>query len=603
MATATKIPPAPKWDLESIFPGGSASPKLKEFRGTLRANLEKLTIQFKNLPPALSNATLGQWKEFVITLQKTGEELELLRSFSSCLLAQNVADEGAGIVGSEADELSSVWDKAKAGFAALAAKQADPIWKELVGQDGVAEVAFFLNEVRDDAREKMPSELENLALTLAVNGYHAWNRLYDKMAGDLRVEFEVEGEKKQISLGQLATYMDNPDRSVRQRAFEKLTEAWKSRADLAAMALNAQAGFRLSLYDQRGWNSTRHEPLKLNRLKQETLDAMWHVIGQNSARLKPYIETKKKVLGIDKFRWYDESVACDKSERKFPYDEAVEFIVENTGTFSTHLSDFCRMATSKRWIEAEDRAGKAGGGFCTFLGLHRQSRIFMTYAGTYENLMTLSHELGHAYHSYVLADRPFFSMWYPMGLAETASIFNELLTTDAALAHAKSNDEKLMLTDQVLGQAYTFFCNIQARYLFDCAFYEERRKGMVPKERLSELMIEAQKKAFGPLLDESGYHPLFWCSKLHFFITDTPFYNFPYTFGYLFAGGVYARAKEEGKSFADKYRALLADTGSMTTEQVAMKHLGVDLTREDFGVSAVNRSLSQVETFVSLAGK
>jgi oligoendopeptidase F len=96
---------------------------------------------------------------------------------------------------------------------------------------------------------------------------------------------------------------------------------------------------------------------------------------------------------------------------------------------------------------------------------------------------------------------------------------------------------------------------------------------------------------------------MFWASKLHFFITDTPFYNFPYTFGYLFAGGVYARAKEEGKSFADKYRALLADTGGMTTEQLAQKHLGVDLTREDFWVSAVNRSLSQVDTFVGLAGK
>jgi oligoendopeptidase F len=603
MATATKIPAAPTWDLESIFPGGSGSPKLKEFRTTVRANLTKLTDQFKSLPATLDKASLSAWRDFVVALQKTGEELELVRSFSSCLLAQNVADDGAQAIGAEADELSSIWDKAKAGFAAMAAKQTDAAWNDLMGQSEISSVAFFLNEVRDDAREKMSSELETLALGLAVNGYHAWNRLYDKMAGDLRVDFEANGEKKQLSLGQLHTYMDNPDRSIRKKAFDKLVEAWSSRADLAAMALNAQAGFRLSLYENRGWKSTRHEPLKLNRLKQETLDTMWHVIGQNTSRLKPYIEAKKKVLGIDKYRWYDESVACDRSERKFPYDEAVEFIVENAASFSPHLADFCRMATSKRWIEAEDRAGKAAGGFCTFLGLHRQSRIFMTYAGTFENLMTLSHELGHGYHSHVLSDRPYFSMWYPMGLAETASIFNELLTCDAALKQAKSPDEKLMLTDQVLGQAYTFFCNIQSRYLFDCAFYEERRAGVVPRERLNELMIEAQKKAFGSLLDESGYHPMFWASKLHFFITDTPFYNFPYTFGYLFAGGVYARAKDEGKSFADKYRALLADTGGMTTEQLAQKHLGVDLTKEDFWVSAVNRSLSQVDTFVGLAGK
>lgn len=603
MATATKIPPSPTWDLESIFPGGSKSPKLTEFRAKLKQNIADLTERFQKLPITLDSTSATQWREFVLKFQDVGEEFELLRSFASCLIAQNVADAEAQIITSEGDELGSGWDKVKTGLAALAAKQSESAWKEFLAHPDLKDVSFFVNEMRDDAREKMPIEQETLALDLAVNGYHAWNRLYDKMAGDLRVDFEVHGESRNISLGQLHTFMDNPDRKVRQKAFEKLTEAWNSRADLAAMMLNAQAGFRLALYDRRKWNSPRHEPLKLNRLRQESLDAMWSVVEKNTPRLKPYIEAKKKLLGIDKFRWYDESVACDKAERKFSYDEAARFIVENARGFSPHLADFCDRAIKNRWIEAEDRPGKAAGGFCTFLGLHRQTRIFMTYAGTYDNLLTLAHELGHAYHAHVLRERAFFAMWYPMGLAETASIFNEHLTTDAALANAESVDEKLMLVDQVCQQAYSFFGNIYSRYLFDCTFYDERKKGVVAKDRLNEIMTNAQKRAFAGLLDDSGYHPLFWCSKLHFFLTDVPFYNFPYTFGFLFAGGVYARAKEEGKSFADKYRALLSDTGSMTTEQVALKHLGVDLTKEDFWVSAVNRALSKVDTFVELAKK
>ena len=225
----------------------------------------------------------------------------------------------------------------------------------------------------------------------------------------------------------------------------------------------------------------------------------------------------------------------------------------------------------------------------------------MTYANTYENLLTLAHELGHAYHSYVLKDKPYFATIYPMTLAETASIFSELLVTDAAMSASSNKQEKLMLLDQKLQQAYTFFCDIRSRYLFDTKFYAARKNGVINQDGLCEMMLSAQKEAFGQLLDESGYHPLFWASKLHFYITDYPFYNYPYTFGYLFAGGVYDRARAEGSSFAKNYRALLSDTGKMSTEEVAKAHLGVDLGQSSFWESAVERSLSDVDEFVALA--
>jgi len=152
-------------------------------------------------------------------------------------------------------------------------------------------------------------------------------------------------------------------------------------------------------------------------------------------------------------------------------------------------------------------------------------------------------------------------------------------------------------------EGFIMFCNIRARFLFDMAFYEERKKGTVPKERLSELMVQAQKEAFGDILAEDGYHPLFWASKMHFYETGVPFYNFPYTFGYLFAGGLYDMAKKEGTAFADPYKALLADTGSMTTEELARKHLDVDLTDEKFWADAVGRVLMDIGPFVKLAGE
>ena len=202
-----------------------------------------------------------------------------------------------------------------------------------------------------------------------------------------------------------------------------------------------------------------------------------------------------------------------------------------------------------------------------------------------------------------LSDQGLVLTDYPSNLAETASIFSETLVIDAALQHSANDDEKLMLLDQKLQNAMILFCDIYTRYLFELSFYEERRAGVVSKDRLNELMIAAQKRAFCGILDESGYHPLFWCSKLHFYISENPFYNFPYTFGYVFSGGVYDRAKQEGASFAPRYQALLADTGSMSTEDVAKKHLGVDLTREEFWTAAVKRALLPIDDFVALANK
>jgi len=603
MTPITKIPPAPRWEIDSIFPGGSDSPEFAAHRKSVKASIDDITSKFENLPKKLDDSSLNQWTEYILLLQELIENIELAISYPHMLISQNVADDKAHTAEAEGYKYLSEWEKFWTNFNSLALKQDDAAWDKLVSGDQLKTIRFVLDRYREMASKKLSAELESLALDLGVDGYHGWNRIYDKMAGDLRVDFDTDGSSEEMSLGQLATKMSSPDRAERKQAFEKMTEAWKTREDLAAMTLNSQAGFRLALYKRRGWDENLFEPLHQARLSKESLEAMWSVISRETHKLQPYIDAKKKLLGIDKYRWYDEYVTCGQADKLFPYDEAAEFIIENVSSFSKDMADFCRMAIDKKWIEAENRSGKAGGGYCTGTGPLRQARIFMTYAGSYENLLTLAHELGHAYHSWILRDRPFLATDYPMTLAETASIFAETLVNDAAMSKCTDSQEKLMLLDQKLQQPYTMFCNIHCRYLFDVSFYNERKKGVVGKDRLNELMVEAQKKAFGSLLDESGHHPLFWASKLHFFITDAPFYNYPYTFGYLFAGGVYDRAIKEGAAFAPRYSDLLADTGVMTAEQVAQKHLGVDLTKEDFWNDAVARSLVHVDEFVKLAGE
>ncbi|HEY8530866.1 MAG TPA: M3 family metallopeptidase, partial [Limnochorda sp.] len=286
-------------------------------------------------------------------------------------------------------------------------------------------------------------------------------------------------------------------------------------------------------------------------------------------------------------------------ERRFTYDEAADFILEHFRRFSDELASLGRRAFEERWIEAEDRPGKRAGGFCTSFPLSGQSRIFTTFSGTPDNLSTIAHELGHAFHQWVVQDLPYWASRYPMSLAETASTFAERIVTDAALAQASSREERLALLDQKLSDAVSYLMNIHSRYLFERRFYEARKAGPLAVEELNRLMVEAQKEAYLDLLGE--YDPLFWASKLHFYLTDEPFYNFPYTFGYLFSTGLYGLARAEGPSFARRYVALLRDTGRMTVEELARRHLGVDLTRPDFWADAARLAVADVQSFVEMS--
>ncbi len=595
---------SPKWDIDSIFPGGSESKAYREFCAKIETDLGTAQSKVPGLPGQLNDAGQRTWAAWILELQGISERIHLAAMFALCLVSQNVDDAGATAWVSHTTELKSKLDIIKATLESFAKSQSDADWDRLMSADGIAPIRFYLDEMRRIARIKMPETQEKLALELAVNGYHAWNTLYEKMAGDLRVEVDDNGAKKRISLGQNSARLSSPDRAVRRDAFAKMEEAWESRAELAAMTLNAQGGFRLSLYRNRNWDSPLDEPLIICRMKRESLDAMWHAIQTGGRKIAEYVAAKKRFLGIDRFCWYDQDAPVGRLEKSFTFAEAGDFVVEHLGSFSKEMGDFTRMAIDKKWVEAENRSGKRAGAWCSRVPIRKETRVFMTFSENYDSLSTLAHELGHAYHGFVLRDEPAYAQRYPMTLAETASIFNELRVTDAALATAAKREEKLALLDQKLQSAFVFFSNIRARFIFDCRFYAERKKGIVGRAQLDALMTEAQKEAFYGLLDPNdGYHPLFWASKLHFFITDTPFYNFPYTFGFLFAKGVYDRALKEGPSFAKSYRALLSDTGRMTTDEVAQKHLGVDLSKNDFWDAAVARTMADVDEFVALCEK
>ncbi|MFD0679085.1 MULTISPECIES: M3 family oligoendopeptidase [unclassified Paenibacillus] len=585
------------WDLSVFFPGGSTS-------DAFRAFLEQLGTDVTGFNELLGGLKASQilkaadLQPVLVLLQSIAKKIREADSFVACLAAENQADKQAVILAGRVKTLSAAYTSALTKFDQQLTEISDAVWEELLQSPQLQEIAFPLDERRALAAEKLPPEQEALANELAIDGYHGWGEAYNTTVSKFRILYEDNGKTQELSAGQAANKMHSPDRAVRQQLFKLWEDKWADHADYCADALNHLAGFRLKLYERRGWEGIHKEPLAINRMSKETLDAMWGVIDRGKDIFVQYLQRKAKLLGIERLSWYDVDAPVGEGSKHFSYDEGAQLIVEQFRRFSPKLADFAVAAFESRWIEAEDRPGKRPGGFCTSFPIAEQTRIFMTYAGTASNVATLAHELGHGYHQHVMNDLPALAQDYAMNVAETASTFAELVVSDAAMKGASSEEERLTLLEDKIQRSVAFYMNIHARFIFETQFYEERSKGLVSVERLNELMVQAQKQGYRDALAE--YHPHFWASKLHFYITEVPFYNFPYTFGYMFSAGIYAEALRQGAEFEEKYVALLRDTGRMTVEELAQKHLGVDLRQPDFWQRAMDLSVEDVVEFLRL---
>jgi pepF/M3 family oligoendopeptidase len=594
----TKVMYPEVWDLDVFFPGGSESPQLREHLDRLAPKIARFEETVKQFEVPQSTLDATRITDILEVIRDIRTEIGQARSFISCLLAQNTKDKHASLLQGEVSTLTANFSTALQKIQKDLTKTDDVVWQGLLETEALSQFEFILNEWRTQAKLKLSEKEESLITALTSDGYESWGNLYNSVVGEIKVKVTLDGEQKELSVGQANNLRSNPDESVRKEAFEALEAAWSDKEDLFAKILNHLAGFRLQVYKKRGWENVLQEPLAINRMKQETLDAMWGAISKHKQPFVNYLNQKAEILGKDKIQYHDLNAPVSKSTQKISYQEAAEFILKHFGKFGPELEDFSRIAFEEGWIEAEDRPNKRVGGFCTSLPMSEQSRIFMTYSGTIGNMATLAHELGHGFHSYAMRSVHGLNRQYAMNVAETASTFAEMIVFDAAVKETTSDEEKIYLLEEKVKRSMMFYMGIHSRFLFETRFYEERKNGIVSAARLNELMVQAQQEAYGGALDTTDAHS--WANTLHFYITYTPFYNFPYTFGYLFSMSIYAKALEEGKGFEEKYMALLRDTATMSAEDLAMKHLGEDITQEAFWEKGIALSVKDAEEFIRL---
>lgn len=578
-------PTSDRWSLESWF-SGFGQPDYALFKATLAADIEALREQ--------ARAMVGNIVAIVKLIndaEALGDRLGHLSAYLGCLSADDANNEEVKADEAWLSTQEAEFIKVQASLRSVLAALTDRAFETVVNDPSLKGAEHAVERMREEGRHQMTAEMESLAADLNVNGLHAWGRLYDTLTG--KMEFPMtfpDGHVETVEMSRRRALMSEPDRSLREAAFHAGQKPWADHSTTLAAGLNGIAGTRLSLYNRRGLPHFLDTPLFDGAMSRASLDAMLEAIHAHIELPRRALRKAAQLQGTPALHYFDLEAPQipTPDEKPLTWEEACATVEKAFGAAYPKLGAYFRDMLSQRWIEAQPRAGKRPGAFCTGSRLRHEERIYMTFHGTVHDMVTLAHEAGHAWHSSVLRPARSYAASYPMTLAETASNFGEMillggLMNDPGITEAT----KAYLLDQEMLRAHAYLVNIPMRYEFEKAFYTERAGGEVSVSRLSELMSEAQRKLYGDTLLDDGTDPLFWASKMHFFISSISFYNFPYVFGYLLSQALFARFKEEGAAFLPRYESFLAMTGSATCEEVVKQSLGQDITQPEFWATAL----------------
>lgn len=461
---------------------------------------------------------------------------------------------------------------------------------------------FFLKETAEKSKYMLTEKEEIILAKMKNTGSNAWSKLQEMLTSTLLVDITVDGEDKQLPLPVVRNMAYEKDADVRKKAYEAELAAYKKIEESSAASLNGIKGEVITIAKLRGYESPLDKTLQDSRMDRETLDAMLTAMRESLPAFHRYYRKKAELLGHSNgLPFYDLFAPVGEADMRFSYQEARDFIVKHFGSFSEKLAKYAARAFDEKWIDAEPREGKRGGAFCYNLHVVKESRIMSNFTGSYSDVSTLAHELGHGYHGECLNDEAFLNSDYPMPIAETASIFCETIIANAALKQATPEEAFTILENDISG-AGQVIVDIYSRFLFESALFKRREDGSLSVNELKELMLQAQKDAYGDGLDPSVLHPYMWVCKPHYYFGDYNFYNFPYAFGLLFAKGLYAEYLKRGESFVAQYDQLLAVTGKQSIADVAAI-MDVDVRSADFWRNSLALIAKDIDTFVSLADK
>lgn len=456
--------------------------------------------------------------------------------------------------------------------------------------------AYLLRNMAEDNRHLLSGDVEEALAKMDISGGAAWSSLQGYLTSS--VEADLGGKK--LTLSEVRNLAYSPSREERKAAYEAELACYDKIKDSVAYALNSIKMQDISECELRGFASPLAKTLYYARMKEETLNALLEAMTEYMPQFWRYLRLKAEKLGYaDGLPWYELFAPLGKSTKCYTTEEARDYLITVFSSFSPDMAEMMKRAFAEDWIDFYPRNGKVGGAFCEALNSKKEFRVLTNFSGSFSDLVTLAHELGHGYHDFMVHDNEPLNMEYSMPVAETASTFNENVITGYAIDHTGDEEEKLALIESQLSDTAQIMCDIYSRFLFESEVVERRRDSFLFADELNEIMLDAQKKAYGNGLDENCLHPYMWVCKSHYYSADLGFYNYPYAFGGLFARGLFAKYKKEGSAFVENYKKMLKNTPVMSVEDVA-KICGIDLTDKEFWMMSLHSYDAEIDEFERL---
>lgn len=461
---------------------------------------------------------------------------------------------------------------------------------------------FVLKTICEQSKYLLSDSEEKIIANMKNTGSNAWMKLKDNLISSLMVELEEDGEIKEYPLTVILNMAEDRSSEVRKKAYEAEIKAYKKVEEGVAAALNGIKGEVITICKLRGYSSPLEKTLLDSRMDEESLNAMLDAMKESLPVFRKYLRRKAELLGYKNgLPFYDLYAPVSKADMKFTYEESGEFIIKNFRTFSENLADYVKKAINNNWIDVEPREGKVGGAFCAGIHCLGESRILLNFGGSFGDVVTMAHELGHGFHGECLKNEEVLNSDYPMPIAETASTFCETIIKKAAIKEA-TKEEALTILEAEICDCTQVIVDIYSRFLFEKSVFEARNESALSVEQIKELMINAQKEAYGDGLDHNYLHPYMWAWKPHYYDADYNYYNFPYAFGLLFAKGLYAEYLKNGNKFPEEYERLLSITGKNKIADIT-KEVGIDIHNKEFWRNSLKTIENDINKFMELTDK
>jgi oligoendopeptidase F len=584
----------PEWDLSHLYPGIES----KAFRQDLaRAEAECKAIaeayRGRLAELAAGPDASARLAEAVRRYEAVEDLLGRLMSFAGLVYSGDTTDPQRAKFYGDTQERLTAASSELLFFGLELNRVEDAVVDRATAAGPLAHYRPWIEDLRKDKPYQLDDRIEQLFHEKSVTGRSAWNRLFDETIASLR--FTVRGEE--LAIEPTLNKLQDPDESVRRDASEALARTFKAHLRTFTLISNTLAKDKEISDRWRGFEDVADARHLANRVEREVVDALVSAVREAYPRLSHrYYALKARWFGKDRLDHWDRNAPLPKvDQRTIPWNEARDTVLAAYSAFAPRMADIARRFFDENWIDAPTRPGKAPGAFAHPTVPSAHPYVLLNYQGKPRDVMTLAHELGHGVHQVLAAPNGALMAPTPLTLAETASVFGEMLTFRRLLDQTRDPvQRKAMLAAKVEDMINTVVRQI-AFYSFERKVHVERRNGELTAEKLCELWMSVQDESLGPAIRLGAGYETFWTYIPHFI--HSPFYVYAYAFGDCLVNSLYGVYERSNDGFVDRYFALLSAGGTKHHAEL-LAPFGLDARDPAFwqiGLGMIERLIGELE--------